>query len=34
MTVFNKKFNVKSERIPTFHDVTDQVKESPERIRG
>lgn len=25
MTVFTRKFNVKSERIPTFHDVTDQT---------
>ncbi len=27
MTVFNKKFKVQSERIPTFHNVTDQVKQ-------
>jgi len=26
MTVFNEKFSVKSNRIPTFHDVTEQVK--------
>lgn len=28
MTVFNKKFKVKSERIPTFHDVTESVKKA------
>ena len=28
MTVFNKKIKVKSERIPTFHDVSEQVKDA------
>ena len=27
MTVFNRKFKVKSARIPTFHDVTEGVKK-------
>ena len=27
MTVINKKFKVKSQRIPTFHDVTEEVKK-------
>ena len=27
MKIFNKKFKVKSDRIPTFHDVTKEVKE-------
>lgn len=26
MTVFHESFKVQSDRIPTFHDVTDQVK--------
>ena len=28
MTVFNKKIKVKSDRIPTFHDVSEQVKDA------
>lgn len=28
MAVFSKKFKVKSDRIPTFHNVTEQVKEA------
>jgi secondary thiamine-phosphate synthase enzyme len=28
MTVFNKKIKVQSERIPTFHNVSHQVKEA------
>lgn len=28
MSVFSKKFQVKSERIPTFHDVTERVREA------
>lgn len=28
MAVYSKKFKVKSDRIPTFHNVTEQVKEA------
>ena len=28
MTVFSKAYKVQSERIPTFHDVTEKVKEA------
>ena len=30
MTVLNKKFSVKSERIPTFHDVTGYARSAVE----